>query len=108
LTQYGPGEQSEEITRCPFPNHKEGEMFGVADQLLGASRIKVMCEDGVSRMGRIPGRIRKRMWIREGDLLIVKPWEFEPSKADIMYRYTKTQANYLHRRRAIPKNLDIF
>ena len=86
MTQYGPEEQSEEITRCPFPNHKEGEMFGVA----------------------IPGKIRKRMWIREGDLLIVKPWEFEPTKADIMYRYTKTQASYLHRRRAIPKNLDIF
>ncbi len=108
MTQYDSEEMNEEITRCPFPNRKEGEMFGVADQLLGASRIKVMCEDGTSRMGRIPGKIRKRMWIREGDLLIVKPWEFQADKADIMYRYTKTQASYLHRRKAIPKNLDVF
>ncbi|MDD1769128.1 MAG: translation initiation factor eIF-1A [Methanomassiliicoccales archaeon] len=101
-------EQSEEILRCPFPNRKEGEMFGVADQLLGASRIKVMCADGKSRMGRIPGKIRKRMWIREGDLVIVKPWDFQDDKADILYRYTKTQASYLSRRKMIPKSLDVF
>jgi len=110
LNQYNRSEeeQSEEILRCPFPNRREGEMFGVADQLLGASRIKIMCADGKSRMGRIPGKIRKRMWIREGDLVIVKPWEFQDDKADIMYRYTKTQASYLSRRKMLPKSLDVF
>ncbi|MEM0448879.1 MAG: translation initiation factor eIF-1A [Methanomassiliicoccales archaeon] len=98
----------EEILRTPYPNKKEGEMFGIADQLLGASRIKIMCADGKSRMGRIPGKIRKRMWIREGDLVIVKPWEFQDDKADILYRYTKTQAAYLSRKKVLPKNLDIF
>lgn len=110
MNQYNRSEeeQSEEILRCPFPNRREGEMFGVADQLLGASRIKIMCADGKSRMGRIPGKIRKRMWIREGDLVIVKPWEFQDDKADIMYRYTKTQASYLSRRKMLPKSLDVF
>jgi translation initiation factor 1A len=98
----------EEILRTPYPNKKEGEMFGIADQLLGASRIKIMCADGKSRMGRIPGKIRKRMWIREGDLVIVKPWDFQDDKADILYRYTKTQASYLSRKKALPKNLDVF
>ncbi|MDD1769950.1 MAG: translation initiation factor eIF-1A [Methanomassiliicoccales archaeon] len=98
----------EEILRTPFPNKKEGEMFGIADQLLGASRIKVMCADGKSRMGRIPGKIRKRMWIREGDLVIIKPWDFQDDKADILYRYTKTQASYLSRKKALPKSLDVF
>jgi translation initiation factor 1A len=74
----------------------------MAEQLLGASRIKVMCEDGKSRMGRIPGKIKKRMWIREGDLLIVKPWEFQDDKADIIYRYTKTQSSSLKRKGLLP------
>ncbi len=108
MAPYNEEEQSEEILRCPFPSRKEGEMFGVADQLLGASRIKIMCADGKSRMGRIPGKIRKRMWIREGDLVIIKPWEFQDDKGDILYRYTKTQASYLSRRKMIPKNLDVF
>lgn len=98
----------EEVFRVYLPSHKKGEIFGVADQLLGGSRIKVICEDGKSRMGRIPGKIRKRMWIREGDLVIVRPWEFQDSKADIIYRYTKTQANYLSRRNMLPKSIDIF
>jgi translation initiation factor 1A len=83
-------------------------MFGIADQLLGASKIKVMCADGNSRMGRIPGKLKKRMWMREGDLLIIRPWEFQDDKADIVYRYTRTQASYLNRKKAIPETINIF
>jgi translation initiation factor 1A len=97
-----------EYVRVRLPRKKNGEMFGIADQLLGASRIKVMCADGKSRMGRIPGKIKKRMWIREGDLVIVQPWEFQDEKANILYRYTKTQAMYLSRKKMIPKSVDIF
>ncbi len=98
----------DEIGRFPLPNHKHGQIFGVADQLLGASRIKVTCADGKSRLGRIPGKLKKRMWIREGDLLIVKPWDFQEEKCDILHRYTKTEASYLSRRGIIPKQIDIF
>ena len=98
----------EDVTRVRLPNIKENEMFGIADQLLGASKIRVMCEDGVSRVGRIRGKIKKRMWIREGDLLIISIWDFEPSKCDVKFRYTKTQASNLSKRNKIPKNLDIF
>ena len=102
------GAESEEILRCPYPNKKEGEMFGIADQLLGASRIKIMCADGKSRMGRIPGKIKKRMWIREGDLVIIRPWDFQDDKCDVLYRFTRTQASHLSRRKVLPKNRDIF
>ena len=97
-----------EFVRVRLPHKKDGEIFGIADQLLGASRIKVMCADGKSRMGRIPGKIKKRMWIREGDLLIVQPWEFQDVKANILYRYTKTQSMYLSRKKMLPKAIDIF
>ncbi len=43
------------------------------------------------------------MWIREGDLLIIKPWEFQDDKSDIIYRYTKTQASALKRKMMLPK-----
>ena len=98
----------EDVSRIRMPNIQEGEMFGIADQRLGASKIRVMCEDGVSRMGRIPGKIKKRMWIREGDLLIVSIWDFQPDKCDIKFRYTRTQANNLSKRNRIPKSIDIF
>jgi translation initiation factor 1A len=102
------GSEPEGFVRVRLPNKSKKEIFGIADQLLGASRIKVMCSDGKSRMGRIPGKIKKRMWIREGDLLIVRPWDFQDEKADIIYRYTRTQAISLSRKGLIPKSVDIF
>ncbi len=105
--QIGPDGQPE-FVRVRLPRKKDGEIFGIADQLLGASRIKIMCADGKYRMGRIPGKIKKRMWIREGDLVIVQPWEFQDEKANIQYRYTKTQAMYLSRKKMLPKSIDVF
>jgi translation initiation factor 1A len=67
-----------------------------------------MCADGKSRLGRIPGKLKKRMWIREGDLVIIKPWEFQDEKADIIWRYTKTQASYLSRKKMIPEVINIY
>ncbi|MFA7185425.1 MAG: translation initiation factor eIF-1A [Victivallales bacterium] len=103
-----PDTGEEDVSRIRMPNIKEGEIFGIADQLLGASKIRVMCEDGVSRMGRIPGKIKKRMWIREGDLLIVSVWDFQPDKCDIKFRYTRTQAINLSKRNKVPKSIDIY
>lgn len=98
----------EEVIRVRLPRAREGEIFGIADQLLGASRIKVMCADGKSRLGRIPGKLKKRMWIREGDLLIVKPWEFQDDKCDIRHRYMRTESTYMSRKGMIPKSINIF
>ncbi|OGS63592.1 MAG: translation initiation factor eIF-1A [Euryarchaeota archaeon RBG_19FT_COMBO_69_17] len=98
----------EEVFRVRLPRAKEGEIFGIADQLLGASRIKVMCADGKSRLGRIPGKLKKRMWIREGDLVIVRPWEFQDEKCDIRHRYMRTESTYMSRRGMIPKSINIF
>jgi translation initiation factor 1A len=94
--------------RVRLPRRHEGELFGIADMLLGASRIKVMCADGRTRMARIPGKMKKRMWIREGDLVIIRPWKFQDEKSDVVWRYTKTQASYLSRRKLLPKEIDIF
>jgi translation initiation factor 1A len=101
-------EGGEGVGRLPLPRKARGEIYGIANQLLGAARIRVMCEDNVSRMGRITGKLKKKMWIREGDLLILRPWGFQEGKADILFRYSRTQANYLSRRHVLPASLDLF
>jgi translation initiation factor 1A len=101
-------EDEEEYLRVRLPNETAGELFGIAEQLLGASRLKVVCADGKSRMCRIPGRLRKRLWIREGDLVVVKPWAWQDEKADIIWRYTRTEASNLSRRKLLPESIDIF
>ena len=91
-----------------MPNKKVNEMFALASQILGGRRVTVLCEDGETRMARIPGKMRRRQWVREGDLIIVWPWDFQDSKADVKHRYTKTQAMYLSRKGVLPDDVDMF
>ena len=90
--------QPEVITRVRLPRKYDREMFGHVESLLGSNRLMVRCIDGKVRMARIPGKMKKRIWIREGDLVIVVPWEFQDEKADVVWRYTAPQVDYLERK----------
>ncbi len=94
--------------RVKMPNIKINEMFAIADNILGGRRVSVICADGKTRMARIPGKMRRRQWVREGDLIIVWPWDFQDSKADVKHRYSKTQAIYLSRKGVLPEIVDLF
>ena len=84
----------QEITRIKLP--RDHQTLGVLEQRLGASRMRVRCLDGKTRICRIPGRLKRRLWVRENDILIVEPWEFSgEGKGDILYKYTPTQAVFL-------------
>jgi len=103
-----PEDASDGKIRVKMPNKRVNEMFALAQQLLGGRRVTVLCEDGETRMARIPGKMRRRQWVREGDLIIVWPWDFQDSKADVKHRYTKTQAMYLSRKGVLPDDVDMF
>ena len=88
--------QEEEIIRVRIPRGKE--ILGIVDNMLGANRLSVRCLDGKTRLGRIPGKMKKRIWIRRGDIVIIVPWEFQDDKADVIWRYTSPQADWLESR----------
>lgn len=96
----------DEYVRVKLPNRKKREIFGVVDQALGGGHLKVFCQDGKMRLGRIRGKLKKRMWMREGDLVIICPWDFQDDKCDVLYRYTRIQAQNLVRRNVVPKHLE--
>jgi translation initiation factor 1A len=89
------------IIRVRLPKRWAREQFAIAELMMGANHIRVRCMDGVTRMGRIKGKIKKRAWIREGDTLIVVPWSFQDEKCDIIYRYLPPQTDWLRRNRYI-------
>ena len=66
--------------------------------MLGANHIKIRCMDGKVRMGRIPGKMRKKIWIREKDVVIVVPWDFQDDKANVIWKYTRPQVAWLERK----------
>ena len=96
----------QEISRIHLPRGKE--VFGIIDQRLGGSRMRVRCLDAKTRICRIPGRLTRKLWVREGDVVIVEPWEFSgDEKGDIVYKYTPTQLSFI-KKRGYLKQLESF
>ncbi|PIU59145.1 translation initiation factor eIF-1A [Candidatus Bathyarchaeota archaeon CG07_land_8_20_14_0_80_47_9] len=75
------------------------DVLGVATKLLGFDRLMVKCQDGHERLCRIRGKMKRRVWIRVGDVVVVSPWDFQTDKrGDIFWRYTRAQAETLRRK----------
>ncbi len=84
----------EQVTRVRLP--RRDEVLGVIEEILGASRFRIACKDDKNRLCRIPGKFRKRIKVRVGDIVIVKPWDIEPDeKGDVVWIYNKTHAEWL-------------
>jgi len=89
--------EEEEIARTRIP--KEGELLGLVELMLGSDKLRVQCDDGKERIVRIPGKLRKRVWIRVGDIILIQPWKvMSDRRADVIWRYTKTQARWLQKK----------
>jgi len=84
---------SEGPVRVKMPKGKE--VIGILTQRLGAGRMFISCMDGKTRNCRVPGRLRRGMWLREGDVVIVQPWEFDDEKGDVLFKYSKAAIDRL-------------
>ena len=75
------------------------DVIGIAKKMLGFDRLMVSCQDGNERLCRIRGKMKRRMWIRVGDIVLVSPWETQSDiRGDVIWRYTRNQAEVLRRR----------
>lgn len=86
-----------EVIRIRIPKGKE--VLGIVEKLLGGCKLQVLCTDSHRRICRIPGKLRRRIWVRETDVVLVEPWDVQSDiRGDIIYRYTKNQSAELRRR----------
>jgi len=76
-----------------------GDVLCIAVKLLGFDRVLVKCKDGNERLCRIRGKMKRRVWIRDGDVVLVSPWDFQSNtRGDIIWRYTGAQADMLRKK----------
>jgi len=95
--KYEMSQEEIEVSRIRLP--RQGEVLGIAEMMVGGDKIRTKCDDGNMRVVRIPGRLRKRIWVREGDLILVEPLKVQSNeRGDVIFRYTSTQANWLKRK----------
>ncbi len=91
--KFQPDPDEPKIKRAKLP--RENELIGIIETRLGGNRMEVSCLDGKTRNCRVPGRLRRRLWLRPGDVVIVQPWELDDKKADILFKYPSNQIEWL-------------
>jgi len=76
----------------------ENDVLCVVQKMQGFDRVLVQCQDGHTRVARIRGKMKRRTWIREGDIVLVSPWDFQgDERGEIFWRYTSNQVDRLRR-----------
>ena len=61
-------------------------------RLLGQGRTEVNCFDGIKRMATIRGKLRNRVWINAGDIVLLSLREFGDDKADLIHKFYPEEA----------------
>ena len=93
-------EQQFQKLRMPYGD----EIFGRVTKLLGATKFNVNCSDGKERICGVPGKFKRRFFIKSNDIVIIKPWSVQSDeRGDIVYKYSFIEVNKLKE----TKNLEI-
>ncbi len=89
-------EDENQPTRVKLPRGKE--VLGTVEQRLGGNKMMVGCSDKIQRNCRVPGRLKRKLWLRPGDVVIIEPWEFDNKKGDVIFKYRPNQVEFLKKK----------
>lgn len=62
--------------------------YAQVTKMLGNGRLQAQCFDGETRLAHIRGKMRKKVWINQGDIILISLREFQDDKADVIVKYT--------------------
>lgn len=67
-----------------FVEAEEGQLYARVTKILGSCNLVVYCNDNYKRLAHIRGKLRKRVWINVGDIVLVTTREFEDRPAETL------------------------
>lgn len=86
---------------------EEGQEYAQCTKMLGNGRIEVACFDGVKRLATIRGKMRKKVWVNVGDIVLLGLRDFQDTKADVILKYMPDEARQLQKQGEIPESAKI-
>ena len=93
----GPASGEQQVFRVRMP--RDNEVLGILEQRLGGNHMMIKCLDGKARTCRVPGRLRRKLWLREGDVVLVELWEIGgEDKGDILWKYHPAEVDWMKKR----------
>jgi len=75
--------------------------------MLGNGRLEAMCFDGVKRLCHIRGKLRKKVWINQSDIILVGLRDYQDAKADVILKYSADEARNLKSYGEFPESIKI-
>jgi len=86
---------------------EDGQEYSQVQRMLGNGRCECFCFDGTTRLGHIRGKMRKKVWINQGDIILVGLRDFEDRKCDVILKYNSDEARNLQTYGELPANAKI-
>jgi translation initiation factor 1A len=74
---------------------EDGQEYGQVLRMLGNGRLDAQCFDGTKRLCHIRGKMRKKVWVNQGDIVLISLRDFQDGKADVILKYTAEEARRL-------------
>jgi len=99
------GKKTEQKTELVFK--EEEQEYAQVTALLGSSRLRVRCADGVERLCTIRGKLQRRAWVAVGSIILVSFREFEQGKCDMIHRYSDDEARRLRAYDELPREMKL-
>lgn len=90
-------------TRARLPREKQ--FIGIVLERLGGKRMSIKTTDKKIRNCRVPGKFKRKFWLRPGNIVIIQPWPDDDEKGDVVYQYQQNEITQL-RKRGLIANLD--
>eukprot|EP01027_Heterolobosea_sp_BB2_P027147 GEZU01042383.1.p1 GENE.GEZU01042383.1~~GEZU01042383.1.p1 ORF type:complete len:157 (+),score=37.09 GEZU01042383.1:56-472(+) len=87
---------------------EEGQMYAQVIKMLGNGRLEAYCfEDGKKRLGHIRGKMRKKVWVNQGDIVLLSLRDYQDDKADVISKYSADDARALKKMGELPESINI-
>lgn len=86
---------------------EDGQEYAQVAKILGNGRVRCICFDGKERLCNIRGKMRKKVWIGVGDIVLVGLRDFQDEKADVIQKYKPDEARRLKAQGHIPDNIQL-
>lgn len=86
---------------------EEGQEYAQVIRMLGNGRLEGHCFDGVTRLCHIRGKMRKKVWVNQGDIILVGLRDFQDNKADVILKYSSEEARRLKAKGELPDSTQI-
>lgn len=86
---------------------EDGQEYAQILKMLGNGRCEAYCFDGIKRLCHIRGKLKKKVWINIGDIVLIGLRDFQEEKGDIIFKYSTEESKFLKTYGEIPNNIPL-